>query len=74
MKSLLVRKLALFTPPRDGSHRGNFGESLETLPAVKSVVGFFLGYRFFNPMGLAYGFFGAQDTILLYKNDSEGRL
>jgi hypothetical protein len=34
------------TDMRDGNHRDNFGESLETLSAV---VGFFLGNRFFNP-------------------------
>jgi hypothetical protein len=35
----------------------NFCESLETLSAgCVTVVGFFLGYRFLNPWGLAYGF------------------
>jgi hypothetical protein len=35
---------------RDGSHRDNFGESLETLSAVESQSWVsFLGYRFLNP-------------------------
>jgi hypothetical protein len=34
---------------RDGSHRDNFCESLETLSAVRvTVVGFFLGFRFLS--------------------------
>ncbi len=28
---------------RDGSRRDNFGESLETLSALESVIGYFLG-------------------------------
>ncbi len=52
----------------EGSLRDNFDESLETWSVVESqVVGFFLGYRFLNPEGLAYVFlfFGGGGGVCL---------
>ncbi len=62
----------------DGSHSDKFvvcwtWKSQDFVSCWVIVVGFFLGYRFFNPQGLACGF-EAHGTILWYKNASQGCL
>jgi hypothetical protein len=44
----------------DGSHKDNFGESLETLSAIESQMWvYFKNPRFINPKALATDFFPA---------------
>ncbi len=46
---------------RDGSHRDNFGESLETSSSVQSQL--WVSFQALDFFDLAYGFLWPQDTI-----------